>query len=44
MYGPDDTHQVRILGVSGNGTVSNSADSDLVRFRGHDNKLDSYER
>ena len=34
MYGPDDTHQVRILGVSGNGTVSNSADSDLVRFRG----------
>ena len=34
MYGPDDTHQVRILGVSGNGTVGNSADSDLVRFRG----------
>ena len=34
MYGPDDTHQVRILGVSGNGTISNGADSDLVRFRG----------
>lgn len=34
MYGPDNTHQVRILGVSGNGTIANNADSDLVRFRG----------
>ena len=34
MYGPDDTHTVRILGVGGNGTIANNADSDLVRFRG----------
>ena len=34
MYGPDDTHTVRILGVAGNGNISASADSDLVRFRG----------
>ena len=34
MYGPDDTHSVRILGVAGNGNISNAADSDLVRFRG----------